>query len=36
MQQELTMMPEIKVTVRREMGRVLNTFTFVHSKLNLE
>lgn len=36
MQQELTMTPEIRVTVRREMGRVVNAFTFVHSKLNLE
>lgn len=25
---------EIRVRVRRETGRVVNTFTFIHSKLN--
>lgn len=34
MQQELTVKPEIRVTVRREIGRVVNPFIFMPYELN--
>lgn len=33
MQQGLSVKPEIRVKVRKEIGRVINTFNFIYSKL---